>query len=214
MLTNKNSKDAHAIDHKNILAGLYMKKFAQNAPRKRDMSICMQLIKPESKQHYLSSLNNPNSNDQIIIVEEIKMNLLAKSCFSPGIISFISNLITSSSDEDIPHADDLWMQEYLEGMDHEIYRVKLSTKLENKYFRDIVKIIYKQQRAIVFAIEVQCNQKTIIRLNPSDFIINNIEDNDIWVYCICPEQRQADAIEVLDLSKDDKIKYWNSKATK
>eukprot|EP00352_Strombidinopsis_acuminata_P002382 CAMPEP_0176383506 /NCGR_PEP_ID=MMETSP0126-20121128/33560_1 /TAXON_ID=141414 ORGANISM="Strombidinopsis acuminatum, Strain SPMC142" /NCGR_SAMPLE_ID=MMETSP0126 /ASSEMBLY_ACC=CAM_ASM_000229 /LENGTH=129 /DNA_ID=CAMNT_0017748619 /DNA_START=1324 /DNA_END=1713 /DNA_ORIENTATION=- len=128
-----------------------------NAPRKRDMSICMQLIKPESKQHYLSSLNHKNSNDQIIIVEEIKMNLLAKSCFSPGIISFISNLITSSSDEDIPHADDLWMQEYLEGMDHEIYRVKLSTKLENKYFRDIVKIIYKQQRAIVFAIEVQCN---------------------------------------------------------
>jgi len=72
-------------------------------------------------------------------------------------------------------------------MDHEIYRVKLSTKLENKYFRDVVKIIYKQQRAIVFAIEVQCNQKTIIRLNPSDFIINNIEDNNIWVYCICPE---------------------------
>jgi len=34
------------------------------------------------------------------------------------------------------------------------------------------------------------------------------------VYCICPEQRQADAIEVLDLSKDDKIRYWNSKATR
>jgi hypothetical protein len=28
------------------------------------------------------------------------MNLLAKSCFAPGIISFISNLITSSGDEE------------------------------------------------------------------------------------------------------------------
>jgi len=28
LLTNKNSKDAYAIDHKNILTGLSMKKFA------------------------------------------------------------------------------------------------------------------------------------------------------------------------------------------
>jgi hypothetical protein len=38
--------------------------------------------------------------DQIIIVEELKMNLLAKSCFAPGIISFLSNLITSMGDGD------------------------------------------------------------------------------------------------------------------
>jgi hypothetical protein len=38
------------------------------------------------------------SNDQLIVVEEFKMNLLAKSCFSPGIISMISNLITSAGD--------------------------------------------------------------------------------------------------------------------
>ena len=35
---------------------------------------------------------------QIIIVEEVKMSLLAKSCFAPGIISFVSNLIASSED--------------------------------------------------------------------------------------------------------------------
>jgi hypothetical protein len=49
--------------------------------------------------------------------------------------------------------------------------------MENKYFSEVVRLIYKQERAIVFAIEVRCNNKTIIRLNPSDFIVNNIDDN-------------------------------------
>ena len=62
------------------------------------MRLCMQLIKPDSKHHYHASLSLPSSLDQIIIVEEIKMNLMAKSCFSPGLIALISNLITSSSD--------------------------------------------------------------------------------------------------------------------
>ena len=70
-------------------------------------------------------------------------------------------------------------------MDHEIYRRCLSPALQNKYFSDVVKIIYKRLKAIVFAIEVRCNQKTIIRLNPADFLVNNVEENKIFVYCIC-----------------------------
>ena len=58
----------------------------------------MQLIKPESKILYFKSLNLPSTNDQLIIVEEIKMNLLAKSCFAPGLISAISNLFASAGD--------------------------------------------------------------------------------------------------------------------
>lgn len=62
------------------------------------MSLCIQLIKPESKQHYFSSVKASANSDQIIIVEEIKMNMMSKSCFSPGIINFISNLISSTGD--------------------------------------------------------------------------------------------------------------------
>ena len=52
-------------------------------------------------------------------------------------------------------------------MDHEIYRVALSEKLEDMYFKDIVKIVYERLGAIIFALELTCNNKTIIRLNPS-----------------------------------------------
>lgn len=104
------------------------------------------------------------------------MNLLAKSCFAPGLISFISNLITSSGEEEGPEDEEIeqWKEEYIEGMDHEIYRCQLSPKMENKYFSEVVRLVYKALKAIVFAIEVKCNQKTVIRLNPCDFIVNNI----------------------------------------
>jgi len=113
--------------------------------------------------------------DQIIVVEEIKMNLIAKSCFSTGLICLISNLIASSSRK--TDMEDDWLDEYQEGMGHEIYRVQLSDKMENRYFSDIARTVYLKEKAIVFAIELKCNGKTIIRLNPSDFIINNIEEN-------------------------------------
>jgi hypothetical protein len=87
----------------------------------------MQLIKPESKTHYYSSLNMV-SNDQLIIIEEFKMNLLAKSCFSPGIISLLSNLTQSAGDFDYGDFDEEWLKEYMQGMGHEIYRTDLSYK--------------------------------------------------------------------------------------
>ena len=46
------------------------------------------------------------------------MALLAKSCFAPGIISFISNLIMSSGggDAEADEApDEAWVSEYVQG---------------------------------------------------------------------------------------------------
>jgi len=70
-----------------------------------------------------------------------------------------------------------WLDQYAEGMGHEIYRIKLSKKMENRTFAEISGLVYMQNRSIVFAIEIKTNGKTIIRLNPSDFIVNNIDEN-------------------------------------
>lgn len=56
------------------------------------------------------------------------------------------------------------------------------------------------------------NGKTIIRLNPSDFIVNNINFNKIYVYLICPDKKTAEEIETLDMTKDEINKYYNAKA--
>ena len=69
-----------------------------NDDDKHNMKIIMQLIKPESKVLYHKSLNLSAINDQLIIVEEFKMNMLAKSCFAPGLITMIANLVSSCSE--------------------------------------------------------------------------------------------------------------------
>jgi hypothetical protein len=51
------------MDHKNILIGLAMKKYIFEETGNADMPFCMQLIKPESKHHYLSSINVRSNND-------------------------------------------------------------------------------------------------------------------------------------------------------
>lgn len=207
LLTNKNAKNPIGVDHKNILIGLALKKYVYEKTGATNIPLCMQLIKPESKQHFFSSLSVPSTEDQIIIVEEIKMNLMSKSCFAPGIINFISNLVTSSAYQG--DMEQVWLRQYAEGMAYEIYRIKLSYKLENKTFSEVAAIIYKHNRSIAFGIEVQTSGKSIVRLNPSDFKINNILENDIYVYVIQTSPKVAEEIETLEMTKEEINRYYN-----
>lgn len=54
------------------------------------------------------------------------MNLLAKSCFAPGLISLISNLFSSSGELDLNEFGEDWLKEYGEGTGHEVYRIGIS----------------------------------------------------------------------------------------
>jgi hypothetical protein len=40
--------------------------------------------------------------------------------------------------------DSTWLRQYAEGMDHEIYRIKLSRKMENRTFAEIAGLVYKK----------------------------------------------------------------------
>ena len=116
----------------------------------------MQLIKPESKDLYYKSLNLSPLQDQLIVVEEIKMNLLAKSCFSPGLIAMISNLIASAGEIDTDIIPFDWFEEYAEGMGHEIYRMTISQEdyQNNITFNKIAEVAYSEYSAVVFALEI------------------------------------------------------------
>ena len=106
-MTDKNSQNSSEEDYKNILIALAVKKLVYDELKdanhsQTNIKLCMQLIKPESKDLYFKSLSLSPLQDQLIIVEEIKMNLLAKSCFAPGLISLISNLIASAGEPSGP----------------------------------------------------------------------------------------------------------------
>lgn len=72
------------------------------------------------------------------------MNLLAKSCFCPGIISLMGNLIVSAGDTEDYAQEGEWSKEYKNGMQHEIYRTDLSNKFEGKTFSEVAATIYDE----------------------------------------------------------------------
>ena len=141
---------------------------------KHNMKMVMQLIKPEARQLYKKSLNLDSIHDQLIIVEEIKMNLLAKSCFAPGLIAMISNLVSSMSDPEDEFEEE-WLNQYVEGTGFEIYRVKIEQEhfLDCLTFSRVAAIAHQCYGCIVFALEVEFREQpvnsSVVRLNPSNF---------------------------------------------
>ena len=201
IMTDKFSTQPHSVDHKNILLALSIKKyFLQN--KIYDSTLFIQLIKPENKIHYQNGLQSMSINgklgeDRVIIVEEIKMNLLSKSCIIPGIIPMITNLVSSSGSGE--KTEFTWMNEYLDGIGNEIYRAKLNEQFKNNTFCQIAKKIYEEYDAITFALEIDIKGKTIISLNPGDFYITQTcderEDVKFYIYVICADKEIAEQIE-------------------
>ena len=143
------------------------------------------------------------------------MNLLAKSCFAPGLISMISNLISSCGDLDCKQINNNeWFSEYAAGMGMEIYCCKLEPKVypDGIKFSKIAEIAYTEYSTIVFALEIQSKPldgkipSSIIRLNPVDFTFK-YDDFSNYVYklhMICDDADQAEKVESLEEMSDER----------
>lgn len=138
------------------------------------------MLKPENKDLYFKSLGGNDHLDQVICVEELKLYLLAKTCLCPGINTLISILITSNKPQYDPNqfnntnqlfCQNLWINEYIAGMQNEIYRIPLDGKIfEGISFNVVAKYIYNRFQYIMIAVEVKVLNKTQVYLNPSDYI--------------------------------------------
>ena len=135
--------------------------------------ICLQINRPESCNFYYSTLQkhyqNNMTSDKILVIESLKMNLLSKSCITPGIISLISNLIISSSVEEkykIKKEPD-WLREYKEGQQYEIYKYKnIHGELLFYTFQKLTQEIYTKFHSILIALEINYKGGIIVKLNP------------------------------------------------
>eukprot|EP00347_Sterkiella_histriomuscorum_P011662 403371596 len=115
ILSNQFCRNPTLEDQRNILNALAVKKYVRNQSFK-EMRLCLQLVKPEHKDLYFTALLSTNKIDQVLCVEELKLQLLAKSSICPGIITIIWSLITSNttgateSDNDDPETELLCLQ--------------------------------------------------------------------------------------------------------
>ena len=198
IFNDKNSKDPYSGDHQSLFLGIFIKKFVYNYNRdqtKTNISftdfisyscpsfhLCLQLNKPDSISHFYNGFQpiykKGMKPDQLIIIESLKMNLLSKSCITPGIMALVTNLVMTAGDMDESNEED-WMKEYCEGRGHEIYRIQLKEYYYQFTFMEVVENIYNQGQVIAFALEIEVGGVSIIKLNPSNCsdmtIINIIE---------------------------------------
>ena len=68
---------------------------------------------------------------QVICLDEIKMNLLGKSCICPGFSTMICNLMISASASRANNCG-AWFKEYVSGCGQEIYCTDISSVLAGK----------------------------------------------------------------------------------
>ena len=59
--------------------------------------VVLQINKPEHKDLYYSGQEKARLEDQILCIQELKLQLMAKSAICPGLITIIWSLITSNS---------------------------------------------------------------------------------------------------------------------
>ena len=162
--------------------------------------VLLQLILPETKEIYYNTLLQNKSNEiQIICLEEIKLQLLGKSCQCPGINTIIAMLITSKKPQgeikDLYKLDS-WMKEYLQGLKNEIYCIRIKCELLfNMNFNDLVKIIYELTGFIVIGTDVIHQElKPFVCLNPFNYKFSPF---DHFIYLIA--SRQPNEEEINDL---------------
>lgn len=91
--------------------------------------------------------------------------MLSKSCLCPGFVVLVTNLIKSSSNpsreleakkEDSNFS---WLYQYWNGKCFEIYRVPIPESYLGMRFSDIASDVYKDKDLLLFAIEVEVNDK-------------------------------------------------------
>ena len=203
ILANKLTLNHRQEDFKNIMKAFSILKYSNMISGEKKTRVCIQLILPETKEIYFNSLLQKNEYEQgpqIICLEELKLQLLGKSCLCRGINAIIA-LLTTSQKPSIKEIGEIsyfheWMKEYLEGLENEIYCIKIKCEyLHNLNFNDLVKIIYELTDFIVIGTDVIHQElKPFVCLNPYQY---NFSPFDHLIYLIA--SKQPNEAEINDL---------------
>ena len=171
--------------------------------QEKNNKLIMQLIKPESEHHFELSISANNSRDQIVCINELKLGLISKSCLCRGIITLLTNLIsTNNVVEDNDKAKKIleeneWMSDYTEGKDYEIYKISLNSK-RGYYFGDLVNIVYNTNNgAILFGLHIESKdtQDSIVYLSPLGFKLPKKDQSiSIYGYLLAKDQNEANIV--------------------
>ena len=207
VVANKFASDSDEMDAATILRALTIKRHILEKT-KCEMMMCIQLLRPENQVHYVACGSSArDSVDQVVCMDEIKMTLLAKTTLCPGMTALIANLITSDEDDSEDAADEgesgepEWVEEYSHGQGFEIYRTKLSPAFEGIEFSVAADVVYNTLGALLFGVELCSSKEARILLNPGKFVIPDVDEFQVFGFCIAPDKSSIDILSSPSLGK-------------
>ncbi|KAM9961529.1 hypothetical protein ACTFIR_004383 [Dictyostelium discoideum] len=154
IFSKKSLNHSQQDDNENILRVMSVRSFNATIP------IFAQAMVPRLKRKMIAA-----GATQVVSVQELKMNLLAQSCISPGFITLVMNLLRS----DLEKYND--SDEYASGNSYEIFTQPFSSAFYGLTFSQVVQLVYETFGMIIFGIEVQSGDKRRIKINPKNSFI-------------------------------------------
>jgi hypothetical protein len=155
MSVSQNQQDTSICDAAALLTVRILKTTCPWVP------IHLQLISPSSTIHTWAEW------DLLVCAQELKNALFAKSIVCPGFGTFVSNLVTSSSNSSAMSAvmmqgdesDRRWMKEYLQGSGHELYTLTFSPCFSKQFFNVAAHIAFSLWGITLIGVETQRSRK-------------------------------------------------------
>lgn len=133
VLVSKSSVDSDKTDQDTVLRLLAVRNYNP------DLEIYAQIV---SLVHceYISEADA----DHVLCLDQIKLNLMAKSTLCPGLVTLISNLFQSSGISSSQQERQLgWEREYMEGLSLEIYATTLPPTFYGLTFSQACDLLYR-----------------------------------------------------------------------
>ncbi|CEL99665.1 unnamed protein product [Vitrella brassicaformis CCMP3155] len=226
-MVDRKASDPLVEDARTIMSALSIKKVAQAKDAKTSMRCGLQVVKAESKIFYRlcadrdkdikrqrMSRRFSSKNDQVVCIEEILVNIMAKSCLCPGFVTLVHNLVVAAgslsakqmSDTNL-FPNDGWMRSYLEGVSYEMYRTAISATFSGWAFEDVANFIFHEFHAILIGLEFSTSEGPIIVLNPTSYKLRGHHhtgsgrSSGIYGYVICGSKTSADDIATYEFRR-------------
>ena len=214
IIIDKVAADSDNSDALTMLNAMAIKRYVKMKVG-RSIPIYMQLIKPENRENFMGWLDMFNKGstgndalsrpgrktaDQIICVEDIKMNAMAKTTVAPAICTFISNLVACAFDsndsgkaENAPNR--AWEIEYLSGASYEMYDVKLDSSFSRRKFAEAASEVFAKTGVTLFALQIQPpGMEARVVLNP-DTRIPDCQACVVHGFVLAQDSDEANTIE-------------------
>eukprot|EP00947_MAST-08B_sp_MAST-8B-sp1_P000855 g855.t1 len=199
VLTNKYCHDVDGADASTILQALSIKRYVRRQTGKEILQ-CMQLMRAENKHHFTSFCDEPSETGGpahrycIVCVEEIKMKLLAQTCLCPGLVTLMSNLVSSTDEEPLGKDAQEWISEYQEGSGYEVYTKPVPATFSGVPFCEVALCVYEVLGACMFALEIRAsdNSDPRIVLNPGDYPLPDVNEYKVRAFLFAEDDETAD----------------------